>query len=76
MSISITTILVQNITLLGNILLWHSLLSKKEITKAVTKVKLNNKGDCVFRGNGPLLYLECNYADHNSWSCNGRNWKN
>ena len=54
MSISITIILVQNffgITLLGNILLWDSSLSKKEFTSS------SDEGECVFRRNGPLLWL-------------------
>ena len=31
---------------------------RKNLPKAVTKVKLRKKGDCVFRRNGPLLYLK------------------
>ena len=30
---------------------------RKNLSLAVTKVKLKNKGDCVFRRNGPLLCL-------------------
>ena len=30
---------------------------RKNLPLAVTKVKLKNKGDCVFRRNGPLLCL-------------------
>ena len=30
---------------------------RKNLPLAVTKVKLQNKGDCVFRRNGPLLCL-------------------
>ena len=30
---------------------------RKNLPQAVTKVKLKNKGDCVFRRNGPLLCL-------------------
>ena len=49
---------------------------RKNLPLAVTKVKLKNKGDCVFRRNGLLLCLawkekkkaknKCNYADNNS----------
>ena len=31
---------------------------EKEFTKSSEKVKLKKKGDCVFRRNGPLLYLK------------------
>ena len=33
-------------------------MGRKNLLKAVTKVKLNNKGDCVFRRNCPLLFLK------------------
>ena len=31
---------------------------RKNLPKAVTKVKLKKKGDCVLRRNGPLLCLK------------------
>ena len=31
---------------------------RKNLSKAVTKVKLKQKGDCVFKRNGPLLCLK------------------
>ena len=38
---------------------------RKNLPKAVTKVKLKKKADCMFKRNGPLLCLKWRKKDHN-----------